>query len=237
VAGEAEVAAAVDFGLQAAAFGAVGFDAFVFGALLAGLFGAVAVVDEALAEVGFGGLGGAVGGADLGDGGEGAEVGIEFEVLDDGGDLVGVRVPVHPTQAEPGWGARGGGISPPERSLGEAPAGCGVDSMEVEGGDVEAVEEEAGAFGVEGVGGDAGEDVGDGVLDDVGVLEGREDEDGVEGVLAEVFWGFAGGVVEVAEAFAAEGGGAAAAAGEVDVAAEVARGCVGHDGLQRRDFF
>ncbi len=115
--------------------------------------------------------------------------------------------------------------------------GHAADSMEVEGGDVEAVEEEAGAFGVEGVGGDAGEDVGDGVLDDVGVLEGREDEDGVEGVLAEVLGGAAGGVVEVAEAFAAEGGGAAAAAGEVDVAAEVARGCVGHDGLQRRGFF
>jgi hypothetical protein len=97
VAGEAGGAAAVDFGLQAASFGSIGFDAFVFGALFAGLFGAVAVVDEALAEVGFGGLGGGFACADLGDGGEGAEVGIEFEVFDDGGDLIGVRVPVHPT--------------------------------------------------------------------------------------------------------------------------------------------
>jgi hypothetical protein len=205
--GEAEGAAAVEFGHEAAAFGAVAIALLIDGALFAGFGGTLAVVDELLDE----GFVGFVRGVDFGDGsdgGEGAEFGIEFEVFDDGVDFGGFGV---------GFGSGG--------------------APEVEGGEVEAVEEEAGAFGVEGVGGDAGEDVGDGVLDDVGVFEARDGEDGVEGVLAEVFGGAAGGVVEVAEVFAAEGGRAAAAACEVDVTAEVARVCVGHDGPSGRRFF
>jgi hypothetical protein len=97
-------------------------------------------------------------------------------------------------------------------------------AFEVEGGDAEAVEDERGALVVDGVGADAGEDVGEGELDGGGVVDGGKGEDGVEGGLVEVFGAAAGGVVEVAEVLAAEAGGAAAVAGEVDVAALVAGG-------------
>jgi hypothetical protein len=87
-------------------------------------------------------------------------------------------------------------------------------------GDLEAVEEEAGAFGVDGVAGDAVEDVAEGELDGGAVFEVGEDEGGL--VLAagwEVLDGAAGGVVVVAEIFMFEGGRAAAEAGGEDMAA------------------
>jgi hypothetical protein len=93
---------------------------------------------------------------------------------------------------------------------------------EVEAGDLEAVEEEAGAAGVDVVGGDALEDLADGVLDGGVVLGERQVEGGAAAAtLAWVFDGLAGGVVVVAELFLAEAwAGAAASVGE-DVAALV----------------
>ena len=95
-------------------------------------------------------------------------------------------------------------------------------------GDLEAVEEEAGAAGVDGVGGDALEDLADG-LEDGGAIIGigqREVEGGAAAAaLLRVGDGFSGGVVVVAEVFVAEAGaGAAVAVGE-DVAALVVIGC------------
>ena len=95
-------------------------------------------------------------------------------------------------------------------------------------GDLQAVEEEAGAAGVDGVGGDALEDFADG-LEDGGAIVGigqREVEGGAAAAaLLRVGDGFSGGVVVVAEVFVAEAGaGAAVAVGE-DVAALVVLGC------------
>jgi hypothetical protein len=157
---------------------AVGVEAIAFDASIADAVGAIHEVHEALAEALFGG----VWLADLGDGREGAEFGVEFEVLDDGGDLAGV-----------GFGCARAGA-------------CGVHAAEVVGGEFDAVEEEAGAFAVEGVGGDAGEDVGEGELDGGAVLERGHVEDGLVGDLAEELGGSAGGVVVVAEVLAAEAG-------------------------------
>jgi hypothetical protein len=100
--------------------------------------------------------------------------------------------------------------------------GCGwifLLAGEVGGGDLEAVEEDAGALVVEVAGGDAAEDVEDGDLDGGAVLDGLHFEDadaaGEGGVAA-------GAVVVVAEVLGAEGGRAAAVSVGVDVAAEVA---------------
>ncbi len=105
---------------------------------------------------------------------------------------------------------------------------------EVGGGDLEAVEEEAGAARVDLVGGYAAEDVDDGELEAGAVVAVGEVE--VEGALAAAAdtWmrgGLARGVVVVAELFVAERGRAAAAAVGVDVAAlEAFWLCVvGHD--------
>ncbi len=104
---------------------------------------------------------------------------------------------------------------------------------EVEGGDLEAVEEQAGSSGVDFVGGDALEDFSDGGLDG-GAVFGQGEGEGV-GAAASGLWvydGFARGVVVVAELFGAEGGALAAAAVGEDVAALVAFWfcCVGHNG-------
>jgi hypothetical protein len=71
------------------------------------------------------------------------------------------------------------------------------------GGDLEAVEEKSGAAGVYLVGGDALEDLAEGLLDGGSVLgDGEfEFEGGERAVLGR---GFAGGVVVVAEVFVAE---------------------------------
>jgi hypothetical protein len=85
------------------------------------------------------------------------------------------------------------------------------------------VQEAARALVVELVGGDAGEDLGEGELDAGAVVDGGQLEDGVLGVDSAVArGGAAGGVVVVAEGFAAQGGRAATAARGVDVTAEEA---------------
>ncbi len=98
--------------------------------------------------------------------------------------------------------------------------GSGGGFGEVLEGDLEAVEEEAGAAGVELVAGDAGEDFADRELDGGAVFGHGEGEGSLAGAAAaEVLDGFARGVVEVAEGLAAEAGRAAAAAFGEDVAA------------------
>lgn len=94
---------------------------------------------------------------------------------------------------------------------------------QVGAGDLEAVEEEPGAAGVEVVGGDALENEADGELDGGTVLGDGEVEGGEAGFAGGgVGYGVAGGVVVVAEVLVAEGGGAAAASVDEDVAAAVA---------------
>jgi len=113
--------------------------------------------------------------------------------------------------------------------------GLGGEPGEVEGGDLEAVEEEAGAAGVELVGGEAVEDLADGLLDGGAVFGGGEGEGGgLVLALGEVDGGdgLAGVGAEVVEAevLAGEAGAAAAVASGEDVAAlEAAFGGVGHD--------
>ncbi len=103
--------------------------------------------------------------------------------------------------------------------------GLGLAWGEVHGGDLEAVEEEAGAAGVELVGGEAEEDFADGGLDGGAVFRAGEGEGGAAGLAGGAgvefgFWdGFSGGVVVVAEEFVAQGWAAAAVAVGEDVAA------------------
>ena len=88
---------------------------------------------------------------------------------------------------------------------------------------MEAVEEEAGAAGVDLVAGDAAEDFADGELDGGAVFGHGEVKVGLVGLaLAWVLYGAAGGVVVVAEVFGAEAWAAAAVAVGEDVAALVA---------------
>jgi hypothetical protein len=91
---------------------------------------------------------------------------------------------------------------------------------EVEAGDLEAIEEEAGAAGVDVVGCDALEDFADGGLDGGAVFLERQVEGGA--AASALFWfgdRAAGGVVVVAELFAVQAGAAAAVAVGEDVAA------------------
>ena len=93
---------------------------------------------------------------------------------------------------------------------------------EVGFGHLEDGEEEAGAFGVEGVVGEAADDLGDGDLEIFGIEDGGQIEGsaGGRGSAGRA----AGGVVEEAELLAAEGGRAARLAGGVEVMA----GWIGH---------
>ena len=92
--------------------------------------------------------------------------------------------------------------------------------VEVEGGDLESVEEQAGAAGVDVVEGEVGEDLADGLLD-VGAGGGLGQLDGV--AAGEAGLGVGGGsarlVVEVAVVFVAQGVAAAAVSVDEDVAA------------------
>ncbi len=101
---------------------------------------------------------------------------------------------------------------------------------EIEAGDLETVEEEAGATGVDVIGGDALEDLADGQLN-AGTIVGigkREIEGGAAvSACARGFDGLAIGVMVVAEGFSAEAWAAATAAVGEDVAALVAFGCFG----------
>jgi hypothetical protein len=140
----------------------------------------------------------------VGDGGEGAEVGVEDDVLEEGqgGVFAAGRVLLRIR------GSGGGGRVGDGEALGDA-------------GDAQSAEEQGGAAVVEGVGGDAGEHLLEGAEDGGRVFEQREGEDGVVGMDAEVFGRAAGGVVVVAERLAAQGWAAAAVAGGLDVAAEL----------------
>ena len=91
---------------------------------------------------------------------------------------------------------------------------------QVVAGDLEAVEEQAGAAGVDGFVGDAVEDFADRELDGGAVFGQGEVEFGAN-FAADAGGGDAGGLVEVAEILLAEGGGLAAVAVGEDVAAEV----------------
>ena len=161
--------------------------------------------------MGEGGAG--LGGGDFGAGGEDAVGGVE-------GDLFyGL---IHGLGGGGGFVAGGSGVA--------AAGGWGVGFFGLFGeggvGDLQAVEEEAGAAGVDVVGGDALQDFADG-LEDGGAVFGQGDVEGgaAAAALLRVGDGFSGGVVVVAEVFASEAGaGAAAAVGE-DVAALVVLGC------------
>jgi hypothetical protein len=100
---------------------------------------------------------------------------------------------------------------------------------EIEAGDLEAVEEQAGTAGVDVVGGDAAEDFSDGLLDGAPVFRVGEGEAGLAAAAGGgVLDGTAGVVVVVTETLgafgAADGGAAAAAAVGEDVAALEASG-------------
>jgi hypothetical protein len=100
--------------------------------------------------------------------------------------------------------------------------GAGL-SGEVDGGDAQGAEEQAGALVIELVEGDAVGDFEDGALDGGAVFEAGQIEGGVgEDEVALRPAAGTGGVVVIAEVFAAERWAAAAVSGGVDVAAEVA---------------
>jgi hypothetical protein len=94
------------------------------------------------------------------------------------------------------------------------------------GGGLEAVEEQAGAAGVDLAGGNAVEDLLKGLLEGGAVFEGRE----LEGGAADAGGGLAVLVVVVAKIFSAEGGTSATVAAGEDVAALEA---LDFDGLHR----
>jgi hypothetical protein len=101
-----------------------------------------------------------------------------------------------------------------------------LDSGQVAAGNLKAVEEQAGALGVDTACGNALQDFGDGGLDGVTVLGQRDDEGGhAEVTLNALFNGAAGGVVVIAELFATQAGAAAAAAVGKDVAALITFVC------------
>ncbi|HTD95536.1 MAG TPA: hypothetical protein VK627_01350 [Edaphobacter sp.] len=155
------------------------------------------------------GLASSFGGVEFGAGGEGAEGGVGFDVFDEGGFRA----------FEAGLAVAGGA------------GGLGV-AGQVEAGDLEAVEQEAGALGVDLVGGDAEQDLADGDLDGGAVLGHGEGEVGLAGAaVGEVLDGAAGGVVVVAKLFVAKAWAAATVALGEDVAALEALGGVGHDGI------
>jgi len=150
---------------------------------------------DALAEA----FGAVFGGDVFGEGCEGAVGGVELHLVLEVVDGVFVA-------DELGSGELGGFV-----------AGLAGQSTD---GDLQAEDEEAGAFGVELVGGDAGEDLRDGELDRWAVFEdgegeGFEGEGGGRGVVD----GAAGGEVVEAEVLAAERWAAAALAGDEDVTA------------------
>ena len=99
----------------------------------------------------------------------------------------------------------------------------------VGGGEAQAVEEDAGAGGVEQLGGDGVDDLGDGELDGLAVFEGGEgdhlaagDAGGAAGEgLSVDLVGAVEAVVEVAEVVVGEGDGAALGSVGLDVAAEL----------------
>ena len=104
--------------------------------------------------------------------------------------------------------------------------GLGLAALEVDGGDLQAVEKQAGAFGVDFVGGDALQHGADGVLDGgavVGHFQVKAGFAALTGVaVGQVGDGPAGGVVPVAERLVAQRWAAAAVSTGEDVTAVVA---------------
>ncbi len=99
--------------------------------------------------------------------------------------------------------------------------------VEVEGGDLESVEEQAGAAAVDVVEGEVGDDLADGLLDG-GARGGLGQLDGVAAGVAglRIGGGLALLVVEVAVALVAQGVAAAAVSVDEDVAAAEVLGCL-----------
>jgi len=156
---------------------------------------------------------GVLGRGQLGDGSDGAEVGVEDELFDDVFWMVGVIG---------GGGASAGGGA----AAVAAGAAGGAGFVEVPDGQFEGVEDGVGALGVELRGGEAGENLGDGEVDALAVVDGGELKDGVLGADPAVAGGgAAGGVVVVAELLAVQRGRTAAAARGEDVTALKALGC------------
>jgi hypothetical protein len=165
----------------------------------------------------FGGGGGdgfgVLGRGQLGDGSDGAEVGVEDELFDDVFWMVGVIGGGGAGGVQAGGAVSAGGgaavVAAGVVAGGAAVAaggGAGF-TREVSAGDEEAVQEAAGALVVKLVGGDAGEDLGEGKLDAGAVVDGGQLEDGVLWVDSAVAGcGAAGGVVVVAEGLSAQGG-------------------------------
>ena len=156
---------------------------------------------------------GSFGGNDFGAECDGAVGGVEGDLFDDLGTFrVFARVVAFVVAGGSGLADDGGGRG------------------QVAAGDLEAVEEESGAAGVEFVGGDAAEDMSDGGLEVravVGIGEGEVEGPASAAALARIGDGTAGGVVVVAELFLSEAGAGATAAVNEDVAAFVAYGLVG----------
>jgi hypothetical protein len=109
--------------------------------------------------------------------------------------------------------------------VGPVVRGAGGGAREVGGGDAEAGEKEAGLLVVDVAGGDAAEDLEEGELDGVAIVDAGH----LEGALVAMsVGGFAAGAIVVeAEVVAAEGGRAAAGAAGVDVTALIAAGWIG----------
>ena len=102
---------------------------------------------------------------------------------------------------------------------------------EVKAGDLEAVEEETGAAGIEFVGGEAAEDETGGDLDGGAILGTRDGKARLAATAGGCILNrAAGGVVVVAELLAAQGGTATAVAVVEDVAAFEAGGFIGVGG-------
>jgi hypothetical protein len=125
-----------------------------------------------------------------------------------------------------GEGAEGGVLDDfLDGGLGLGGLGDGGEFGEGDGGDLESVEQESGAAGIDLVGGDAAEDLGDGELDGAAVLDEGELEGGAAVAAFEAGFPFGvpnwdtRGVVEVTKFFVAEADAAAALSGGVDVAA------------------
>jgi hypothetical protein len=163
----------------------------------AGASAEVDLVEEALGQA----FGAVFWGDELGEGCEEAEGGVEFHLVLEVVDCVFVA-----RSFAAGTLDGLGGL-----------AGQGAD------GDLEAEDEEAGALGVELVGGDAGEDLRDGELDGGAVFEDGQGEGFERGLRGGADDGAAGGMMVEAEVLAAQGGAAAAAAAGEDVAALEAR--------------
>ena len=157
------------------------------------------------------------------------------EELGEGAGLVALAV-----REDLGGGGDGAEVGVGDDLFDEAGVGLGFGGGglgEIERGDLEAVEEEAGAAWVELVGGEAVEDLADGVLDGRAVFKRGEGEGGLLVLaLGEVYGlgstgGVGGaataGVVVVAELLVAEAGAAAAVAIGEDVAALEAAGLGG----------